>query len=226
MLITQLKTSTVCTRHPTYVTVSYEIIPSPVPLSETTEVRTHTLLLYVSLEQLMCHAHSLLASCHMMSHMTESGRGLDRQSLMEDTCQQLLTSLSHQTALYCSRLFNVSSLPPSLPPSLSLPLPLSPLPPSLPLLPLSNPSLLLFPQDIDRGRLPEGEEDTATDPIQESCYNVRESLDHVVSLLGRLALGWRVLETGLVGTEGDSLPQTNCWLVRDSLKSFLSRQVS
>lgn len=71
-------------------------------------MRTHTLLLYVSLEQLMCHAHSLLASCHMMSHMTESGRGLDRQSLMEDTCRQLLTSLSHQTALYCSRLFNVS----------------------------------------------------------------------------------------------------------------------
>ena len=65
-----------------------------------------------------------------------------------------------------------------------------------------------------------------TDSVQESCHNVRESVDHVVCLLGRLALAWRVLEAGLVGSEDPTPPGANCWLVRDSLKTFLSEQVS
>ena len=81
-----------------------------VPFSETTEVRTHTLLLYVLLEQLVCHAHSILTFCHLMSHVTGSGRGSpDGRSLVEETCQQLLNTLSHQTGLYCSKLFSVSA---------------------------------------------------------------------------------------------------------------------
>ena len=78
-----------------------------VPFSETTEVRLNSLQLCASLEQLLCHAHSLLTSCHMMNHMTGGGRG---PGLTGETCQQLLNSLTHQTALYCSRLFTVRSV--------------------------------------------------------------------------------------------------------------------
>ena len=72
-------------------------------------------------------------------------------------------------------------------------------------------------------------EATLADSVQESCSNLRESLDHVVCLLGRLALAWRVMEAGLGaelgGRREDLPPQASCWLVGDSLKTFLSDQV-
>ena len=55
--------------------------------------------------------------------------------------------------------------------------------------------------------------------VQESCRNVRESLDHVIRLLGRLSLSWRAMETELEG-EGE-----NCWVVGEKVETFLRDQV-
>ena len=61
-----------------------------------------------------------------------------------------------------------------------------------------------------------------TDAVQEACLNVRESLEHVVCLLGRLALSWRVMETGLLGGKGEGAHEDKSWIVGDSLRTFLS----
>ena len=78
-------------------------------------------------------------------------------------------------------------------------------------------SCLPPPQNIDTERLAEGDtssgDTSLADSVQESCGNLRESLDHVVCLLGRLALAWRVMEAGM-GVE-----------LGDSLKTFLRDQV-
>ena len=104
----------------TMLKLHYTLYLDTVPFSETTEARALSLQLYVTLEQLVELAKSLLGQCHVIGHVTGSGQGLEvgsRWDLVEDTCQQLMDTLSHQTALYCSKILAVSkpcvySIPP------------------------------------------------------------------------------------------------------------------
>ena len=68
--------------------------------------------------------------------------------------------------------------------------------------------------------------------LQESCSHLRDSLDHVVGLLGRLGLAWRVVETVVGGREEEGegegeggRKKQSSWTIGDSLGTFLSDQV-
>ena len=58
-----------------------------------------------------------------------------------------------------------------------------------------------------------------SESVAESCRDLRESLDHVAGLLGRLSLSWRVMETQLEGE------RDNSWVVGERLETFLRDQV-
>lgn len=60
--------------------------------------------------------------------------------------------------------------------------------------------------------------------LLDSCSDLRDSLDHVTGLLGRLCLAWRVLETKLREKEEGRMIY-NSWIVGESLTTFLSDQV-
>ena len=76
-----------------------------VPFSETSEVRTHTLALYSSLELMLECAKSLWEQCHTHSRLITPTS--ISTTLMEQSCDQLLSTISQQTALYCSKLLQV-----------------------------------------------------------------------------------------------------------------------
>ena len=66
--------------------------------------------------------------------------------------------------------------------------------------------------------------------VGESCQNVRESLEHVAGLLGRLCLSWRVMEAELEEDEedeeeGEGMWRDDCWVVGERVESFLRDQV-
>lgn len=77
-----------------------------VPFSETTLVRHHTLSLYSSLELMFELARSLHEHTHAYQTLLHSGQEPPDcgKSLIKHTCLQLQKTLSHQTALYCSKL--------------------------------------------------------------------------------------------------------------------------
>ena len=64
-----------------------------------------------------------------------------------------------------------------------------------------------------------------TESVLESCQNVRESLEHVASLLGRLCLSWRVMEAELEEDEEEEEERDGCWVVEERVESFLRDQV-
>ena len=59
--------------------------------------------------------------------------------------------------------------------------------------------------------------------VQEDCQNLTESLGHVVCLLGRLSLSWRVGKRRM-GREGE--PSGGDWMVGESVENWISREVS
>lgn len=81
------------------------LFPSKVPFSETGEVRHQTLALYSGLELMLESAKSLWEQCHANPKMNTPTPICE--TLMERSCDQLLSTVSQQTALYCSKLLQV-----------------------------------------------------------------------------------------------------------------------
>ena len=154
--------------------------------------------------------------------------------------QQALHGLNNSSLLHSLSSSLPSSIPPSLSPSLHSSLPCSVYPSFLkhkPVLYMLTFWLLLLlllllpppppppppPQNIDRDT-PAAEETNSTDPVSDSGHDLQESLDHVISLLGRLSLGWWVQEKQLV--ERLQLKPTGAsWLAGDSLDSCVAKEV-
>lgn len=79
----------------------------PVPFSEMTEVRLQTVSLYTRLELLVEAAKTMQEQCRVLEGMQRATGGGGSRDTLEPCCVQLLSTVCHQTALYCSRLLQV-----------------------------------------------------------------------------------------------------------------------
>lgn len=81
------------------------IFPTVVPFSATSDVRAHSLSLYCGLELLLDSAKSLWEHYHTHPRLTTPTPICEM--LSQQSCDQLLSTISQQTALYCSKLLQV-----------------------------------------------------------------------------------------------------------------------
>ena len=72
-----------------------------------TEVRLHTVSLYTHLELLVEAAKAMQEQCRVLEGMQGAMGGGRSRDTLEQYCVQLLSTVCHQTALYCSRLLQV-----------------------------------------------------------------------------------------------------------------------
>ena len=186
-----------------------------------TEVRLHTVSLYTRLELLVEAAKAMQEQCQVLEGMQGATGGGRSRDTLEQYCVQLLSTVCHQTALYCSRLLQVGWTVQYQDCCLESGNETGVKPYKLTVEPWTrahtHTHTLTLTQGVDSG---------VEETIRESCQHLHESLDTVTCLTGQISLGRKLVGRRVCAclhpTEEGGGEE---WRTLDNPDDFLSVQV-
>ena len=183
-----------------------------------TEVRLQTVSLYTRLELLVEATKAMQEQCRVLEGMQRAMGGGESRDTLEPCCVQLLSTVCHPTALYCSRLLQVGGQSDTQTAVLSLGMRLE--------ITAIVESWTHTHTPHTHTLLTQGVDSGVEETIRESCQHLHESLDTVTCLAGQISLGRKLVERRVCAqlrpTEEGGGEE---WGTLDNSDDFLSEQV-